>query len=91
MPARRGSRSVHGIGAIKVGKLEASAVPEEVYEDPARQVAVLIYTTGTTGRPKGVMLSHRNLAYVAGRGKEPTRSFPRTSRFALCRSLIRTG
>ena len=75
---RRGAEAeaFTGIGAIKVGKLEASAVPEEVYEDPARQVAVLIYTTGTTGRPKGVMLSHRNLAYVAGRGKRTNTLFP---------------
>ena len=75
---RRGAEAeaFTGIEAIKVGKLEASAVPEEVYEDPARQVAVLIYTTGTTGRPKGVMLSHRNLAYVAGRGKRTNTLFP---------------
>jgi long-chain acyl-CoA synthetase len=29
--------------------------------DPAREVAVLQYTGGTTGRPKAAMLTHRNL------------------------------
>jgi long-chain acyl-CoA synthetase len=29
---------------------------------PADQVATLIYTSGTTGNPKGVMLTHHNLA-----------------------------
>jgi long-chain acyl-CoA synthetase len=37
----------------------------ERFEAPAigpNDLAVLIYTSGTTGEPKGVMLSHRNLA-----------------------------
>lgn len=29
------------------------------------RVCVMIYTTGTTGDPKGVMLTHRNILYVA--------------------------
>jgi acyl-CoA synthetase (AMP-forming)/AMP-acid ligase II len=75
---RRGAEAevFTGIGKIKVGELETNSVPEKVYKDPARQVAVLIYTTGTTGRPKGVMLSHRNLAFVAGRGKRTNTLFP---------------
>ena len=39
------------------------AVAEPVYHEAQEQVAVLLYTTGTTGDPKGVMLTHSNLIY----------------------------
>jgi 4-coumarate--CoA ligase len=37
------------------------AAPPEVSFDPATHLAVLPYSSGTTGHPKGVMLTHRNL------------------------------
>jgi 4-coumarate--CoA ligase len=41
--------------------LAQQAAPPEVHIDPATQIAVLPYSSGTTGQPKGVMLTHRNL------------------------------
>ena len=41
--------------------LAEGAEPPELDIDPAEDIAVLPYSSGTTGLPKGVMLTHRNL------------------------------
>jgi acyl-CoA synthetase (AMP-forming)/AMP-acid ligase II len=50
-------------GYRSVMELVASTGPDpEVTIDPAEDVAVLPYSSGTTGAAKGVMLTHRNIA-----------------------------
>jgi len=57
--------SVDGMGDPLMGPKNESCHQEPVSTDPAIHVGALIYTTGTTGDPKGVMLTHRNLLFIA--------------------------
>lgn len=54
-----------GLGTIGVGLLNEGTEPEPLEESSVNRVAALIYTSGTMGLPKGVMLTHRNLLYMA--------------------------
>ncbi|GHB16883.1 AMP-binding protein [Pseudovibrio japonicus] len=53
-----------GFGSVSISDARPCEV-EPTSPSAAEQVAVLMYTTGTTGDPKGVMITHANLLFAA--------------------------
>ena len=54
----------------KFAQNHPSYYDQEVARGSADDIAIIAYTSGTTGQPKGTMLSHRNLIVTARNGAE---------------------
>jgi acyl-CoA synthetase (AMP-forming)/AMP-acid ligase II len=68
---------------LHIGALNDHTMPEKVAADSAEQVAVLMYTSGTTGNPKGVMITHRNLLFNARVSGQMRRLSPQDRLYAV--------
>lgn len=53
--------TVSSLLAGEADKAEAAELARRIREISPDDIATLVYTSGTTGEPKGVMLSHKNL------------------------------
>ncbi|OYX32412.1 MAG: long-chain fatty acid--CoA ligase [Hydrogenophilales bacterium 32-62-9] len=80
------------VAADWLAAASAAGVPERQIE--ADQLASIVYTSGTTGRPKGVMLTHANLlwnAYMAAQCADFGAAPVFLSFLPLSHTLERTG
>jgi acyl-CoA synthetase (AMP-forming)/AMP-acid ligase II len=68
---------------VLLDEVEGDGPVPAVALDPARAVALLPYSSGTTGLPKGVMLTHANLVAGVGQVRSALKILPRDTIVAV--------
>ncbi|HYG74606.1 MAG TPA: AMP-binding protein [Planctomycetota bacterium] len=72
-----------GVKVLKYSELARSESNPALPSPKAEDISTLLYTSGTTGMPKGVVLTHRNLASNAKNSVEAMR-LDKSSRLLAC-------
>lgn len=62
-PSPPGSASAHHKSLINIDKESSVGAPLDLPKIAPDQLAYILYTSGSTGQPKGVMQSHRNVLH----------------------------
>jgi acyl-CoA synthetase (AMP-forming)/AMP-acid ligase II len=57
--------TVEGLGQVGASPIDRSVTPYTIEETGSDRIAALVYTSGSTGQPKGVMLTHGNFLFMA--------------------------
>ena len=74
--ARMGASKIGTLASGEVWATNVADVEVEPVDADGNQVAVLLYTTGTTSAPKGVMLTHHNLLFCSSYSAQFNRLIP---------------